>query len=167
MLVVLESVTMIARCLISAETPEMPDMGDERLAPPDHPPTVSSVQALPASVSDIAPTERIDPLCAIIVADFASIGRSNRVVVLIDRAITPERAERLLGWSFWAFIPGVRSVVGESIDTLRLVHCFIFGSYSVKYRAFGAVSEVRECDSELEPVEFPVWELICRDFRTA
>lgn len=158
---------MIARGLISTETPEIPDMGDERLAPPDHPPTVSSVQALPASVSEIAPTEMVDPLCAMIVADFASIGRSNRVVVLIERAITPERVDRLLGWSFWVLIPGVRSVVDESIETLRLVHCFIFGSYSVKYRAFRAVSEVRECDSELEPVEFPIWELICRDFRTA
>lgn len=166
MLVVLDSVTMIDRGLISTETHEIPDMGDERLAQPDHPPTVSSVQALPASVSEIAPTERIDPLCAMIVADFASIGRSNRVVVLIERAITPERAERLLGWSFWVLIPGVRSVVDESMETLRLVHCFIFWSYSIKYRAFRAVSEVRECDSELKPVEFPVWELICRDFRT-
>lgn len=100
MLVVLESVTMIARGLISTETHEIPDIGDERLAQPDHPSGVSSVQALPASVSEIAPTERVDPLCAMIVADFASIGRSNRVVVLIDRAMTPERAERLLGWSF-------------------------------------------------------------------
>ena len=100
MLVVLESVTMIARGLISTETHEIPDIEDERLAPPDPPSTVSSVQALPASVSDIAPTERVDPLCAMIVADFASIGRSNRVVVLIDRAMTPESVERLLGWSF-------------------------------------------------------------------
>ena len=136
MLVVLESVTMIVRGLISTETQEIPDIGDERLAPPDHPPTVSSVQALPDSVSEIAPTERIEPLCAMIVADFASIGRSNRVVVLIDRAMMPERAERLLGWSFWVFIPGVRSVGAESMETLRLVHCFIFGSYAVKYRAF-------------------------------
>ena len=136
MLVVLESVTMIVRGLISTETQEIPDIGDERLAPPDPPSTVSSVQALPDSVSEIAPTERIEPLCAMIVADFASIGRSNRVVVLIDRAMMPERAERLLGWSFWVFIPGVRSVGAESMETLRLVHCFIFGSYAVKYRAF-------------------------------
>lgn len=142
MLVVLDSVTMIARGLISTETHEMPDIGDERLAHPDHPPTVSSVQALPDSVSEIAPAERIDPLCAMIVADFASIGKSNRVVVLIDRAITPERADRLFGWSFWVLIQGVRSICEESMETLRLVHCFIFGSYAVKYRAFGAVPEI-------------------------
>jgi len=141
MLVVFESVTMIARGLISTETHEIPDMGDERLAQPDPPSTVSSVQALPASESEIAPTERVDPLCAMIVADFASIGRSNRVVVLIDRAMMPEIAERLLGWSFWVLIPGVISVGVESIETLRLVHCFIFWSYAVKYRASRAITK--------------------------
>lgn len=140
MLVVFESVTMIARGLISTETHEIPDIGDERFAPPDHPPTVSSVQALPDSVSEIAPTERIDPLCAMIVADFASIGRSNRVVVLIDRAMMPERAERLLGWSFWVSIQGMGSLLTESIDT-SLVHFFIFWSYSIKYRASRAITK--------------------------
>lgn len=140
MLVVLESVTMIARGLISTEAPEIPDIGDERLAPPDHPSGVSSVQALPDSVSEIAPTERVDPLCAMIVADFASIGRSNRVVVLIDRAMMPERVERLLGWSFWISVQGRGSLLTESIDT-SLVHFFIFRSYSIKYRASQAITE--------------------------
>lgn len=139
-LVVLESVTMIARGLISAETHEIPDIGDDRLAQPDHPAVVSSVQALPDPESEIAPTERIDPLCAMIVADFASIGRSNRVVVLIDRAMTPERVDRLLGWSFCISIQGMGSLLAESIDT-SLVHFFIFRSYCIKYRASRAINE--------------------------
>lgn len=164
------SITRLLRCRIGRIS-DMPDIQNMRLEPHNPPPSESVVQPLPAiwGLNDIAPTDNLDPLCAMMVTVDTSIGKSMRVVAPpqgTDWVITPERADMLIGWSFCAPMPGVISVCWESIETLRLVHCFIFGSYTVKYRAFGAVSEVRECDSELEPVEFPVWELICRDFRT-
>lgn len=133
-MIVVDALTVTMRAL-SLSSAVIPSQEIARVVLDPHAPhIVSSVNPLHCTQStDIAPTESIVPLCAIIIAVFAFIGKSNRVLDDITRDITPESCVIDCGVIFGTSIAGMLSLLDESIEIL--IHFSIFRSYAIKYWA--------------------------------